>query len=72
MRWFGPGDTVSLAEIRQTGATAIFSALHEIAAGEAWPAEIRFAADSPLEGTGFELLVRGRVKLVVGRGRQRN
>ena len=27
--------------------------------------------DSPLEGTGFELLVRGRVKLVVGRRRQR-
>jgi DDE domain len=29
-------------------------------------------ADSPVEGTGFELLVRGRVKLVVGRRRQRN
>jgi hypothetical protein len=29
-------------------------------------------ADSLLEGTGFELLVRGRVKLVVGRRRQRN
>src|SRR6516164_6120543 len=28
--------------------------------------ENRFATDSPLEGTGFELLVRGRVKLVVG------
>jgi hypothetical protein len=33
---------------------------------------VRFAMDSPLEGTGFELLVRGRVKLIVGRGRQRN
>lgn len=39
MRWFGPADTVSLAEIRQTGATAVFSALHEIPYGEAWPAE---------------------------------
>jgi hypothetical protein len=39
MRWFGPGDTVSLAEIRQTGATAVFSALHEIPYGEAWPTE---------------------------------
>ncbi len=39
MRWFGPADTVSLAEIRQTGATAVFSALHEIPYGDAWPAE---------------------------------
>ena len=35
-------------------------------------AQIEFATDSPLEGTGFELLVRGRAKLVVGRRRQRN
>ena len=34
--------------------------------------KVRFATDSALEGTGFELLVRGRVKLVVGRRRQRD
>ena len=28
--------------------------------------------DSPQEGTGFELLVRGHVKLGIGRQRQRN
>ena len=39
MRWFGPNDTVALGEIRQTGARAVFSALHEIPYGEAWPAE---------------------------------
>ena len=38
MRWFGPADSVSLGEIRQTGATSIFTALHEVPYGEAWSA----------------------------------
>ena len=36
------------------------------------PPRNRWFVDSPLEGTGFELLVRGRVRLVVGRRQQRN
>eukprot|EP00698_Gefionella_okellyi_P000306 TRINITY_DN10258_c0_g1_i1.p1 TRINITY_DN10258_c0_g1~~TRINITY_DN10258_c0_g1_i1.p1 ORF type:complete len:428 (-),score=80.01 TRINITY_DN10258_c0_g1_i1:77-1306(-) len=40
MRWFGPNDTVSLAEIRQSGARSVFTSLHEIPYGEAWPLEL--------------------------------
>lgn len=39
MRWFGPGDSVTLAEIRQTGAMEVFSSLHQIPYGDAWPTE---------------------------------
>ena len=38
-RWFGPLDRITLAEVAQTGAHAVVTALHEIPAGDIWPVE---------------------------------
>lgn len=52
-RWFGPLDDIGLDEIRQTGATGIVTALHEIPYGEVWPEEAIRARQALIEAAGL-------------------
>jgi mannonate dehydratase len=52
-RWFGPADPVPLAYIRHAGATAVFTSLHDIPYGEAWPREAIHARREQLAAAGL-------------------
>jgi len=52
-RWFGPGDPVPLEFIRQAGATAVFTSLHQIAYGDVWPREAIRERKQLLEAAGL-------------------
>ncbi|MFG0286884.1 MAG: mannonate dehydratase [Rhodopirellula sp. JB044] len=72
LRWFGPNDPVPLPYLRQAGATAVFSSLHQIPYGEVWSRDAIGERRRLIEAAGLKWSVVESVpvheRIKVGRG----
>lgn len=53
-RWFGEADPISLAHVRQTGASGVVTALHQIPDGVDWPFDEIAKRKELIEASGLE------------------
>ena len=57
MRWFGPADPVALRDIRQSGASEVVTALHEVPNGAVWPEAEIAARRAMVQAAGLDWTV---------------
>ncbi len=57
MRWFGPNDPVRLRDIRQSGATEVVTALHEIPNGAVWEVDAIARRKADVRASGLDWTV---------------